>query len=134
MASKNDIKELKLAIKGLQTSVDSMHADLLHVKDSVIKALQDENSKLKTRLRSLEVEFMNNSNHQRRSNLVITGIPADVVSGELESVVIKIMSVVDVAVCDQQINAVHRLGKIEDKRGGKRVIRYRMSDDHKSNK
>ena len=48
MASKNDIKELKALVRGLQTSVDSMHADLLHVKDSVITALQEENPKLRS--------------------------------------------------------------------------------------
>ena len=52
---------------------------------------------------------MNNSNHQRRNNIIISGIPPEISNDQLEPAVIKILGAVDVVVTEEHINGVHRL-------------------------
>ena len=91
MATKKDVADLKFSLKMVLSSIEDLHTDLLHVKDSVIKALQYENSKLKSRLRKLEIDFMGTSNHSRRNNIIINGINPDISNKDLEPLAIKIL-------------------------------------------
>ena len=98
MASKKDIADIKSSIQQINVAISE-------IRDSVIKALINENTLLKTRVHKLEVELAENSQYLRRTNIVISGIPSLNNDVGIES------TVIDVPVKSRDIAAVHRIGK-----------------------
>ena len=73
MASKKDISDIK-------SSIDQINLAISEIRDSGIKSLINDNLQLKDRVRKLEIELAENQQYQRRSNIVITGIPSSIKS------------------------------------------------------
>ena len=90
-------------------SITNLHDEVMNIKDSLIAKLQTENSNLKSRLYDIEKEFAKNQNHQRRNNLVISGIPVEVEAEDLEPTVTSILSALDITVTRNDINGIRRL-------------------------
>ena len=67
MATKKDITEIKASINQINTAI----AD---IRESVIKALLNENAALKARVRNLEIEVAGNLQYQRHKNIIVSGI------------------------------------------------------------
>ena len=100
MAPKKDIAE----IKGFISQINIAIAD---IRELVIKALLNENSALKARVRKLEIEVADNLQYQRRKNIVVSGIFTDIVDKMLEPAVVDILKKVNVVVPSREIEAVH---------------------------
>ena len=91
---------------------------MLNLKDVIIKDLQVENQRLRSRIINLEkkvISLEENSNsleqYGRRNNLEITGIPDDVDDQKLEEKVIEILDKIDVNVSSKDVEACHRIAK-----------------------
>ena len=92
--------------------------ELLNIKDVVLKNLQDENQRLRSKIGNLEkkvISLEGNGNlleqYGRRNNLEITGIPDEIKDEDLEEKVIEILNKIDVNVSTKDIEACHRIGK-----------------------
>ena len=92
------------------------------IRESVIKALLNENAALKARVRNLEIEVAGNLQYQRRKNIVVSGIATDNVEEMMEPAVVDILKKVDVIVSPRDIEAVHKIGK-DSKRT---IVRFRQ--------
>ena len=97
---------------------DNLDKEMLNLKDVIIKDLQVENQRLRSRIINLEkkvISLEENSNslvqYGRRNNLEITGIPDDVDDQKLEEKVIQILDKIDVNVSSKNVEACHRIGK-----------------------
>ena len=97
---------------------DNLDKEMLNLKDVIIKDLQVENQRLRSRIINLEkkvISLEENSNsleqYGRRNNLEITGIPDDVDDQKLEEKVIEILDKIDVNVSSKDVEACHRIGK-----------------------
>ena len=74
------------AIDGLNVKLDRYFARLegkledaiTSIKDTVIKRLQEDNNALRQRLREVERKLENNLQYQRRNNIIIDGLPANI--------------------------------------------------------
>ena len=97
---------------------DNLDKEMLNLKDVIIKDVQVENQRLRSRIINLEkkvISLEENSNsleqYGRRNNLEITGIPDDVDDQKLEEKVIEILDKIDVNVSSKDVEACHRIGK-----------------------
>ena len=97
---------------------DNLDKEMLNLKDVIIKDLQVENQRLRSRIINLEkkvISLEENSNsleqYGRRNNLEITGIPDDVDDQKLEEKVIEILDKIDVNVSSKDVEACHRIRK-----------------------
>ena len=97
---------------------DNLDKEMLNLKDVIIKDLQVENQRLRSRIINLEkkvISLEENSNsleqYGRRNNLEITGIPDDVDDQKLEENVTEILNKIDVNVSSKDVEACHQIGK-----------------------
>ena len=102
----------------LMLRFDNLDKEMLNLKDVIIKDLQVENQRLRSRIINIEkkvISLEENSNsleqYGRRNNLEITGIPDDVDDQKLEEKVIEILDKIDVNVSSKDVEACHRIGK-----------------------
>ena len=86
-------------------SINSPRDEITNLKDIVIKKLQENNERLKSRCSNLEnklvsLETLINAleQYRRRKNLVLTGKPVTIADDELESTFISILSNIEVKV------------------------------------
>ena len=103
MASKKDISDIK-------SSINQINLAISDIRDSVIKALINDNQQLKDRVRKLEIELSENQQYQRRSNIVISGIPPSIKDENVESTVVSILNSIDVPMSPRDVQAAHRIG------------------------
>ena len=116
--------------KTLLMRFDGVDKELLNIKDVVIKNLQDENQRLRSKIENLEkkvISLEGNGNlleqYGRRNNLEITGIPDEIKDEDLEEKVIEILNKIDVNVSTKDIEACHRIGKSREN-SKKTIIRF----------
>ena len=121
--------ELSSQISNLINQVRSTRDEVINLKDVIIKRLQEENDLLRARCSKLEnkvIDLESTINHTeqygRRNNIVISGIPDDINDNDLESTVIKLMKDVDVYIDSSDIEACHRIGKLDCKTSSKKTI------------
>ena len=103
--------------KKLLSRFDGVDKELLNLKDVIIKNLQIENQRLRSKVNFLGNKVIHleiNSNHLeqygRRNNLEITGISDDVDDHSLEGKVIEVLKEVQVDVSSSDIESCHRMG------------------------
>ena len=89
----------------------------MSISNTIIDALKKENLKLQNKVKKLEEQLLevdqksNNLDHfNRRNNLEIQGIPANVTDDELEGKVIDIFSCLGIGVKGADIEDCNRLG------------------------
>ena len=99
------------------SSVNNLQDEISKLKDIIIKKLQGDNKRLRSRcsnlenkLVSLETSINALEQYGRRNNLVLSGIP-DTVADELKSTVISVLGDIDVEVESSDIEDCHRIGK-----------------------
>ena len=116
--------------KTLLMRFDGVDKELLNIKDVVIKNLQGENQRLRSKIENLEkkvISLEGNGNlleqYGRRNNLEITGIPDEIKDEDLEEKVIEILNKIDVNVSTKDIEACHRIGKSREN-SKKTIIRF----------
>ena len=116
--------------KTLLKRFDGVDKELQLIKDVVIKNLQDENQRLRSKIENLEkkvISLEGNGNlleqYGRRNNLEITGIPDEIKDEDLEEKVIEILNKIDVNVSTKDIEACHRIGKSREN-SKKTIIRF----------
>ena len=109
-------------ISNLNVEVKSMKDEFLNMRDVIIKRLQEENellrsrcSKLENKVVSLEQSVNQVEQYGRRNNIVTDGIPDDITEDNLEDAVTSIMEDVDVFIQNGDIEACHRIGKLDKK-------------------
>ena len=100
------------------------------MNDIVIKNLQEENTKLGSKVTKLEtcllkIESDQNSliQYGRRNNAVLTGIPETVKDNELEDVILTFFNDIDVNVQSSDIEVCHRFDKPDQQKSKKTIIR-----------
>ena len=83
---------------------------VINLKDIIVKNLQDENKRLKTKVNVLEnkiidLEIQNNNvdQYSRRNNVEISGIPQSVSDNQLEEKVVDILKAIDVNIISNEI-------------------------------
>ena len=121
--------ELSSQISNLTNEVQSTRDEVINLKDVIIKRLQEENdllqarcSKLKNKVIDLELSINHIEQYGRRNNIVICGIPDDINDNDLESTVTKLMKDVHVYIDSGDIEACHRIGKLDHKTSSKKTI------------
>ena len=82
-----------------------------NLKDVIIRNLQEEDTKLRSRVEVLENKFNHLEQYCRRNNIGVSGIPKSIGDIKLECSVIKIMKVIDIEVDEHDIEACHRIDK-----------------------
>ena len=99
-------------------NITNLKDEVINLKDIIIKNLQDENKRLKTKVNVLEnkiidLEIQNNNldQYSRRNNVEISGIPQSVSDNQLEEKVVDILKAIDVNITTNETEASHRLGK-----------------------
>ena len=99
-------------------NITNLKDEVINLKDIIIKNLQDENKRLKTKANALEnkiidLEIQNNNvdQYSRRNDVEISGIPQSVSDNQLEEKVVDILKAIDVNITTNEIEACHRLGK-----------------------
>ena len=104
--------------KKLISRFDGVDKEILNLKDVIIKNLQLENQRLRTRVNNLEnkvisLEISGNHLEQygRRNNLEIPGISDDVSDQNLESKVVEVLNEIQVDVSRSDIEVCHRIGR-----------------------
>ena len=116
--------------KKLISRFDGVDKEILNLKDVIIKNLQIENQRLRTRVNVLENKVLSleiSSNHLeqygRRNNLEISGIADDVSDENLECKVIEVLKEIQVDVATSDIEACHRIGKSKNS-SKKTIVRF----------
>ena len=114
----------------LLSRMDGLSAEIINMKDVIIKNLQIDNEKLRKKVDFLENKIINlekNENlleqYGRRNNLEITGIPDNVSHSDLENKVVGILNSIDVKVTSADIEACHRMGKSKNN-SKKTIVRF----------
>ena len=105
------------AIDGLNVKLDSYFARLegkledaiTSIKDTVIKRLQEDNNALRQRLREVERKLENNLQYQRRNNIIIDGLPANIPANQLENRSLQLFASIGVDMVLGDIEACHPL-------------------------
>ena len=92
--------------------------EVINLKDIIIKNLQDESKRLKTKVNVLEnniidLEIQNNNvdQYSRRNNVEISGIPQSVSDNQLEKNVVDTLKAINVNITTNEMEACRRLGK-----------------------
>ena len=87
----------------LMQNITNLKDEVIILKDIIIKNLQDENKRLKTKVNVLEnkiidLEIQNNNvdQYSRRNNVEISGIPQSISDTQLEENVVHILKAIDV--------------------------------------
>jgi len=113
------------------TGFDSMHRNILEMRDVIIKNLIEEKKRMHDRIQYLEDRLVNveqnvesNNQYNRRNNLEISGIPNHVNDDELETKVIEIFDSINIDVCPNDIEACHRLPPTKNSKTKKTIIRF----------
>ena len=101
----------------------SFKGELINLKNVIIRNLQEENAKLRSRIEALENKFNHLEQYGRSNNIEVPGIPNSVSDNELECSVIKIMKAIDIEVDDRDIEACHRIGKSKGN-SEKTIVRF----------
>ena len=111
-------------------NINSLKDEIISLKDTVIKRLQEENERLRVKCQQLEnrLAFIESSHdaleqYGRRNNLVISGIPDSVQDSELESTITSILSDIDVNLESRKVEECHRIGK-SNNGSEKTIIRF----------
>ena len=111
-------------------NINSLNDEIISLKDTAIKRLQEENERLHIKCQQLEnrVAFIESSHdaleqHGMRNNLVISGIPDSVQDSELESTITSILSDIDVNLESREVEECHRIGK-SNNGSEKTIIRF----------
>ena len=96
--------------KSIVQSINGLKNDIINLKDTLIKNLQDENARLNEKCKKLENRgaiFESNHNdlaqYGRCKNVVFSGIPENVPDNNLESMVISVLSDIGVQVKPRDI-------------------------------
>ena len=98
----------------------------------VIKRLQDENTRLQSKCKSLEDKVTSSEDNLnsldqfgRRNNIVLSGIPECVADNALEATVASILADIDVDVDSNVLEICHRFGKPErTTKSRKTIVRF----------
>ena len=116
--------------KTMLSRFDGLDKEISNIKDIVIKELQLENQRLRKKVSDLQKKVYSaeeniNSLEQygRRNNIEITGIPESVEDQKLEETVVEVLNKIYLNVLNNDIEACHRLGKLNDK-PRKTIIRF----------
>ena len=108
---------ISVAIVNLETMLldwfSSLKDEVINLKDMIIRNLQAENAKLKSRVEVLENTFNHLEQYGRHISNGVSGILDSIGDNELECSVIKIMKAIDIEVDDREIKAWHRIGKLK---------------------
>ena len=111
-------------------NINCVKEEIISLKDTVIKRLQEENERLRVKCQQLEnrLAFIESSHdaleqYGRRNNLVISGIPDSIQDSELKSRVTSILSDIDINVESREVQECHRIGK-SDNGSKKTIIRF----------
>ena len=112
------LSSLSKVESNLMQNITILKDEVINLKDIIVKNLQDENKRLKTKVNVLEniyidLEIQNNNldQYSRRNNVEISGIPQSVSDNQLEEKVADILEAIDVNITTNEKEACHRLGK-----------------------
>ena len=104
---------MSVAIANLETNLldgfSSLKDKVIKLKDVIIRDLQEENAKLRSRVKVLENKFNHLEQHGRRSNTEVSGILDSIGDNELECLLIKIMKAIDIEVDQYDIEPCSRI-------------------------
>ena len=95
------LKQTSVDIANLETKLLDVFSNLkdeaINVKDVIIRNLQEENAKLRSKVEVLENEFNHlEVQYCRRNDIEVSGIPDSIGDNELECSVIKIIKTIDI--------------------------------------
>ena len=95
------LKQTSVDIANLETKLldgfSNLKDEAINVKDVIIRNLQEENAKLRSKVEVLENEFNHlEGQYCRRNDIEVSGIPDSIGDNELECSVIKIMKTIDI--------------------------------------
>ena len=99
----------------IKSSFNQINLAISDIRDSVVRALINDNQQLKDRVRKFEIELSENQQYQRRSNFVISGIPSSIKGENVESTVVSILNRIDVPVSPRDVRAAHRICKDKER-------------------
>ena len=91
----------------------SLKDEVINLKDVIIRNLQEENAKLRSRVEVIENKFNHLEQYGRRNNIEVSGIPDYIGDIKLECSDVKIMKVIDIEVDELDIKACHRIDKLK---------------------
>ena len=94
------LKQTSVDIANLETKLldgfSNLKDEAINVKDVIIRNLQEENAKLRSKVEVLENEFNHlEGQYCRRNDIEVSGIPDSIGDNELECSVIKIIKTID---------------------------------------
>ena len=108
-------------------NINSLKDEIIGLKDTVIKGLQEENERLCDKCQQLEnrvalIESSHDALEQYgwKNNLVISDIPDSVQDSDLGSTVISMLSDINVNVQSREVENCHRIGQSNN--GSKKTI------------
>ena len=95
------LKQTSVDIANLETKLldgfSNLKDEAINVKDVIIRNLQEENAKLRSKVEVLENEFNHlEGQYCRRNDIEVSGIPDSIGDNELECSVIKIIKTIDI--------------------------------------
>ena len=95
------LKQTSVDIANLETKLldgfSNLKDEAINVKDVIIRNLQEENAKLRSKVEVLENEFNHlEGQYCRRNDIEVSGIPDSIGDHELECSVIKIIKTIDI--------------------------------------
>ena len=121
----DDMKDLKVAVDALSLKIDGMNIDsrltelndsITTMKDTVIKNLLENNTKLNVRVNVMETKITNlekmvylNNQRSRENNIELIGIDDSISDNNLQGVVEGIMNKMKIECFDWDIQGCHRL-------------------------
>ena len=95
------LKQTSVDIANLETKLldgfSNLKDEAINVKDVIIRNLQEENAKLRSKVEVLENEFNHlEVQYCRHNDIEVSGIPDSIGDNELECSVIKIIKTIDI--------------------------------------
>ena len=115
-----DWMKLKKTFK--KSVTEEVNENIMSIKNAIIDALKEENLKLQNQVKKLEDQLFeidqksnNLDQYNRRNNLEIQGIPANVNDDKLEGKVTDIFSCLGIEVKGADIEDCHKLGNANPK-------------------
>ena len=107
-------------VTSIISSIPDLKDECLNLKDIIIKKLQERKQELQSKLNKLEENIFHlekelNALNQygRGNNLVLSGIPENLLDNRLETTVTSILSDIDLTVCSNVVEDCHRFGKLD---------------------
>ena len=117
--------------ENIVSSINNLRDEITNLKDIIIKKLQDDNerfrtrcSKLENKLVSLETSTNAFEEYGRRNNLVLSGITDTIADDEMENTVISVFDDIDVEVESSNIEDCHPIGKPDKANSRKTIISF----------